>query len=73
MGANIPEVNETSHLFNFNAVSQNSKYIEAYQANTRVDANRFGQMGIYWSKGLSDPMIVDGITAWGIPLQREAR
>jgi len=44
----------------------------AYSANKRVDPERFGQFGIRWPRGISNPAQVGGFTAWGQP-RGEAR
>jgi hypothetical protein len=74
MGSTLAEVQNSRHVTLYDTMDVGLEAIpQAYTATARADAARFGQFGIYWPFGSTDPMAVDGMTAWGTPLNQDSR
>lgn len=68
MGRSLNDLATDKHLYAYDCMDSVNN-TPAYSANIRADAERFSQLGVYWSPGTASPMAVDGITVWGISRQ----
>jgi len=68
MGKSLNDLVTDKHLYAYDCMDSVNN-TPAYSANVRADAERFSQLGVYWSPGTASPMAVDGITVWGISRQ----
>ena len=68
MGKSLNDLVNNKYLYTYDCMDSVNE-TPAYSANVRADAERFSQVGVYWSPGTESPMAVDGITVWGISRQ----
>lgn len=68
MGRSIAEVTSDRKLYTFEAMNLADPDCPAYVYG-RANADRFGQIGIYWAPGTRHPAIIEGVTSWGLARQ----
>lgn len=66
MGKSLKELKADAKQYRFDGMDFDAANPDAY-VTKRVDAERYGQFGIHWPLGISNPAEVQGFTAWGLP------